>query len=57
MLKHVSNKLKGHDIDSNVSLRVVRAALQLQKNYLEERRKIGKKKDVKILYGVIFPTT
>ena len=67
MLKHVSNKLKGHDIDSNVSLRVVRAALQLQKNYLEEKRKIGNKKDRSVppprirekltaLFGISAPT-
>ena len=53
MLKHVSNKLKGHGIDSNVSLRVVRAALQLQKNYLEERRKIGKKMYFGSIYGLL----
>ena len=44
LLKIVSTRLKGQDIDSTLSLRVVRGALQLQKEYLEEKRKIGKHK-------------
>ena len=36
---HVINKLKGHDIDTNLSLRTVAAALELQKNYLQAKQR------------------
>ena len=44
MEKHVRKQLHGHDIDSNLSLRVVSASLRIQKNYLEAVRKIGQSK-------------
>jgi hypothetical protein len=49
MLNAISKRLHGHDIDVNLSLRIVAAALELQKGYLEEMKKSSKqkKKDVK----------
>ena len=67
LLRNVSNRLKGQDIDSTLSLRVVRGALQLQKKYLEEKRKLGKQKgrsvkapkireQITSLFGILAPT-
>ena len=44
MKKHISKRLHGHDIDANLSLRIVAAALELQKGYLEEMKKGSKQK-------------
>ena len=34
MKKHIVKRLKGRDIDTNISLRVCRAALEMQERYL-----------------------
>ena len=39
MLNAISKRLHGHDIDANLSLPIVAATLELQKGYLEERKK------------------
>jgi hypothetical protein len=44
MKKHISKRLHGHDIDTNLSLHIVAAALELQKGYLEEMKKVSKQK-------------
>src|SRR5687767_12460392 len=36
MLVHVKKQIYAYDIDRNLSLRVIRASLQLQKRYLEK---------------------
>jgi hypothetical protein len=45
MLNAISKRLHGHDIDANLSLRIVAAALELQKGYLEEMKKVSKQKN------------
>ena len=45
MLNAISKRLHGHDIDANLSLRIVAAALELQKGYLEEMKKASKQKN------------
>ena len=35
--KHITKQLKGHDIDERLSLRIVAASLQLQKDYLQAK--------------------
>jgi hypothetical protein len=37
----ITKQLKGQDIDKNLSLRVVRAALALQRGYLERKKRAG----------------
>ena len=44
MENHISRQLRGLDIDKNVSLRAIRAALREQKRYLLAKRKVGKAK-------------
>ena len=44
MKKHISKRLHGHDINANLSLCIVAAALELQKGYLEEMKKVSKQK-------------
>ena len=48
MRRHVSNLLKGHDLDPGSSLRIVRATLELQTEYLEQKKKLGKEKGKKL---------
>ena len=43
-MKRLSRQLKGHDYDGNMSLHIVRCALQLQKDYLVEVGKVGNEK-------------
>ena len=45
MLNSISKRLCGQDIDSSLSLRIVAAALELQKGYLLEKKKVSKQKD------------
>ena len=45
MLNAISKRLHGHDIDVNLSLRIVAADLELQKGYLEEMKKVSKQKN------------
>ena len=39
MLNHVTNRLKGNDLDESSSLRIVKATLELQKEYLQQKRR------------------
>jgi hypothetical protein len=42
--KHISKLLHGHDLDDNVSLRVLSAAMSMQGSYLRKLNKAGKGK-------------
>ena len=44
MENHISRQFRGLDIDKNVSLHAIRAALKEQKRYLLAKRKAGKAK-------------
>ena len=48
MENHISSQLRGLDIDKNMSLHAVRAALKEQKRYLLTKRKAGKAKAASI---------
>ena len=39
-ISFLSTKLLGHDIDENLSIRIILAALELQKNYLKTKQKL-----------------
>ena len=41
--KHITKLLKAEDYDRNLSLRVLRASLQLQKDYLQRKAKVSAK--------------
>ena len=45
MRKHLSKRLKGDDIDRNLSIRILVAALDVQKGYLDELSKASNKKE------------
>ena len=45
MKNHLTKCLKGQDIDSNVSLRVCKAALEMQERYLRAKQKLSSRKD------------
>jgi hypothetical protein len=44
MNKHITQCLLGQDSDYNASLRVVRAALRMQKSHLQKLQRVGKEK-------------
>jgi transposase len=44
MKKHLTNSLKGQDIDGNMSLRVCKAVLEMQESYLRAKQKASSKK-------------
>ena len=48
MENDISERLKGLDIDKNMSLRIMRAVLREQKRYLEVKQKVGKKKGASV---------
>ena len=43
MKNHLTDQLKGKDIDANLSLRIVKTALQHQETHLEMKKKLGTK--------------
>jgi hypothetical protein len=44
MNKHISKVLHGHDYDKNLSIRVVGAAVWMQKGHLQKVQRVGKEK-------------
>ncbi len=44
MKRHITKVVRGHDIDYNLSLRVLGAALELQRGYLQTLSRVRKEK-------------